>query len=101
MMNELVHENPTVWGSYAEEVENVRRFVRDLTTDALVPVLLGADRPLVRERVLHLCQNTDPLHLIIMRRIVRRERHGKRIGPCASDIRVRIVPRESGRQLEI
>jgi len=29
MMNELVHENPTVWGSYAEEVENVRRFVRE------------------------------------------------------------------------
>ena len=29
MMNELVHENPTVWGSYTEEVENVSRFITE------------------------------------------------------------------------
>jgi hypothetical protein len=27
VMNEIVHENPKVWGSYAEEVQNVRRFL--------------------------------------------------------------------------
>ena len=27
MMNELVHENPIVWGDYATEVQNVRRYV--------------------------------------------------------------------------
>ena len=27
IMNELVHENPEVWGSYAAEVENVRRYI--------------------------------------------------------------------------
>ena len=32
MMNELVHENPTVWGSYTEEVENVRRFITERLT---------------------------------------------------------------------
>ena len=32
MMNELVHENPIVWGSYAEEVENVRRFITERLT---------------------------------------------------------------------
>ena len=32
MMNELVHENPKVWGSYAEEVENVRRFITERLT---------------------------------------------------------------------
>lgn len=32
MMNELVHENPTLWGSYAEEVENVRRFITERLT---------------------------------------------------------------------
>ncbi len=29
IMNELVHENPKVWGSYAAEVENVRRFIAE------------------------------------------------------------------------
>lgn len=32
MMNELVHENPAVWGSYTEEVENVRRFITERLT---------------------------------------------------------------------
>ena len=32
IMNELVHENATVWGSYAEEVENVRRFITERLT---------------------------------------------------------------------
>jgi len=32
MMNELVHENPQVWGSYAEEVEIVRRFITERLT---------------------------------------------------------------------
>lgn len=29
MMNELVHENAVVWGSYAEEVQNVRRYLTE------------------------------------------------------------------------
>ncbi len=29
VMNEIVHENPKVWGSYAEEVQNVRRFLSE------------------------------------------------------------------------
>jgi hypothetical protein len=29
MMNELVHENAVVWGSYAAEVQNVRRFMSE------------------------------------------------------------------------
>lgn len=29
IMNELVHENATVWGSYAAEVQNVRRFISE------------------------------------------------------------------------
>ena len=29
IMNELVHENPKLWGSYAEEVQNVRRYVSE------------------------------------------------------------------------
>ena len=32
MMNELVHENPQVWGGYAAEVENVRRFITERLT---------------------------------------------------------------------
>ena len=32
IMNELVHENATVWGSYAAEVENVRRFITERLT---------------------------------------------------------------------
>ena len=32
VMNELVHENAKVWGSYAEEVENVRRFITERLT---------------------------------------------------------------------
>ena len=32
IMNELVHENATVWGSYADEVENVRRFITERLT---------------------------------------------------------------------
>lgn len=32
MMNELVHENPAVWGSYTEEVESVRRFITERLT---------------------------------------------------------------------
>ena len=32
IMNELVHENPKVWGSYAAEVQNVRRFITDRLT---------------------------------------------------------------------
>ena len=27
IMNEIVHENPRIWGSYAAEVENVRNFI--------------------------------------------------------------------------
>ena len=27
IMNEKVHENPDVWGSYAAEVQNVRRYI--------------------------------------------------------------------------
>ena len=29
IMNELVHENPTVWGDYASEVQNVRRYISE------------------------------------------------------------------------
>lgn len=29
MMNELVHENPVVWGDYTKEVQNVRRFISE------------------------------------------------------------------------
>ena len=29
IMNELVHENPVVWGSYTAEVQNVRRFISE------------------------------------------------------------------------
>ena len=29
IMNQRVHQNPTLWGSYDKEVENVRRFVRE------------------------------------------------------------------------
>ena len=29
MMNELVHENPIVWGDYTAEVQNVRRFISE------------------------------------------------------------------------
>lgn len=29
IMNNLVHQNPTIWGSYAAEVENVRRYIRE------------------------------------------------------------------------
>lgn len=29
IMNEVVHENPKVWGSYEEEVQNVRRFISE------------------------------------------------------------------------
>jgi hypothetical protein len=28
-MNELVHENPVVWGDYAAEVQNVRRYISE------------------------------------------------------------------------
>ena len=29
IMNELVHENPMVWGDYASEVQNVRRYISE------------------------------------------------------------------------
>ena len=29
MMNELVHENPVIWGDYAAEVQNVRRYISE------------------------------------------------------------------------
>ena len=29
IMNQKVHQNPTTWGSYAAEVENVRRFMKE------------------------------------------------------------------------
>ena len=29
IMNQLVHQNPKVWGSYAAEVQNVRRYVKE------------------------------------------------------------------------
>lgn len=29
IMNELVHQNPVIWGGYAEEVQNVRRFLSE------------------------------------------------------------------------
>ena len=29
MMNELVHENPVVWGDYTKEVQNVRRYISE------------------------------------------------------------------------
>ena len=32
IMNERVHENPTVWGSYAAEVQNVRRYITERLT---------------------------------------------------------------------
>ena len=31
-MNELVHENPKVWGSFAAEVQNVRRYITERLT---------------------------------------------------------------------
>ncbi len=29
IMNNMVHQNPRIWGSYAQEVQNVRRFIRE------------------------------------------------------------------------
>jgi hypothetical protein len=29
MMNQYVHQNPKLWGSYQAEVENVRRFMKE------------------------------------------------------------------------
>jgi hypothetical protein len=29
IMNQKVHQNPTTWGSYAAEVDNVRRFMKE------------------------------------------------------------------------
>ena len=79
----------------------VRRLVRDLAADTLMPVLLGTDRPLFRKRVLHLCQNSDAFHLIEVLRIIRCIRYCKLVFPCASGIRVRIVPGKSCRKSKL